>query len=348
MATQLLRQAVISIRRATDLNGNFEKVAFDIPFRQPFNNLGLDFQFTFTKAYWGFFTAAELKIFNINQEMTDAFFFDSKTYKKRPLVEIRAGYSNIKALNQTDIVKLKADLPAVFTGFPNFASDDKAVGERELLVTLNDITASKRTKRVSRSYKKGRLVLSVLQDLAIQADIKVDLTALENDDTFSAIELENDLYYLNRQVLTDIYFALSKSYGFRAFFDASSPPTLIFKRAGTQGIVGGFTVISEKTGMVEHPTSVNFVHWKVKTFFGRPRVLFPGDWIRVESEYMARLNKRTQASGRKIGGISKPVDKTVDGVIIVADYNWQGAEALIEYTLSVQGHPEDTNPILQI
>lgn len=251
----------------------------------------------------------------------------------------------MKAIKLNDISKLKADLPVVFIGFPNFSSDDKVVGGRELIININDRRASAFSKRVSRQYQAGRLIIDIIKDLSVLAGIKIDVKALEDDEDFKKLKTVNALYFWNRPILTDLFFSLSTSYGFYFFVDGRSG-NVIFTPANTRGIVGGFTVINEKEGMVEHPVSVNFINWKVKTFFGRPKVLYPRDWIRIESNFMARLNKRTQ--GREIRGIVKPVDNTVTGLIIGADYNWGGAEAIIEYTISTTGTAFNSSPIRPI
>lgn len=337
MEKQKYRQGVISVFKALE-DGKFSpKPETEIIFKQPFNNLGLGFAFSFTRNYFSPYAPCQLSIINPSNEIVDAFSFDPKTYKKRPLIEIRAGYSDVKMKTFKDLDKLKVSLDKIYTGHPTFGADNKTSGGRVFNVRLNDIVAVSRTARVGKQYKKGRSILSVLDDVLKIAKVKFDLNSLIRDPDFPKLSLENTIFYNNRQIMTQVLPSLAKKYGFKFYVTNG---VYEFRSSTNKGPVGVTKEVSEKNrSMIEHPVSVNFVHWKVKTFFGRPKVFDRGEWMKVVSNVFTK---------KSFVGPPSPTGTTVTALIVNANYSWQNESASIEYVISPSGQPINSTPELSM
>lgn len=330
------RQAVISVFKTLDDNGTFSPTAdIDIIYRQPFNNLGLAIEFSFANTYFAPYSTCNITVHNPSSDMVDAFIFDSLTYRKRPKVEIRAGYSEVKMKSNLDVGVLKGDLDLIYWGHPIFSSDDKVVGSRLFTIQLSNIVASTRVIRVQKLYRKGWTILSMLKDLASVANLKTDFSALEVDE-FASIKLDNPLYFNNRQIVSQVLPALARDFKFYYFIREGS---YIFKSSTTRGIKGTLTDINSKNGMIERPVSINWVHYSVKTLFGLPEILDRGSWVRVQSPVFAKPTDAAQA------GIAKLFEPEIDALIVEAKYNWNDEDAFIEYIVSPSGNPLNANPI---
>jgi len=295
--------------------------------------------FNFTRSYFSPIATCNLAIQNIDNDIVSAFAFDSRTYKNRPRVEIRAGYTDFRANDAGDIEELKNRLREVYTGYPFFSSDDKIVGGRVLTVQMSDLIASARSKRISQTFSKGRTLISILE--AIEKSTKgllFSLGEIRVDAVLSTAKLENNLYFNNRQIITDILPELARTF---KFYWLAKGNVFIFKPARTRGRVGSKVVVNRFNGMVEHPVSTNWVHYKLKTLFGLPELIQPGGWVRMESDFFGR-STASQVT------VVKGTNDTIDGLVVEAQYDFADQVAQIIYTVSAEGQPVNTNPVLQI
>lgn len=332
-----LRQSVISVFRPLDDAGHFLNIpALDIIFRQPFHNLGLAYSFNFSKSYYAQFTTANLSIENIDNNIVDAFYFDTVNLKKRPLVEIRAGYSDVKLKNLTKLLTLKQSLPLIYSGTPYYNQDNKTIGGRIFNIQLSDFQSFTRVGRVVKKYSKGRLITEIIDDLLVSIKTRFSIQALIEDSEFRSLKLENNLMYNHRHVLSDILLELAKQYGFIFFVNSSGTYEFRVVSKSTSGIA---TDINSRNGLIEHPVGINFVQWTIKTLFGLPSILYPGDRVKIESEHFRRI---------ALPPPNKNVDNILDGLIVDANYNWNDSSAEIQYTVAADGQPVNVNIVKAI
>lgn len=331
------RQSVISVFKPLDGLGNFLKVpSLEIVFRQPFHNFGLAYNFSFSKSYFAPHTTCELSIENIDNQIVDAFYFDAKPLTKRPLVEIRAGYSSVKMKTIQELNLLKQNLPLIYSGTPYYTQDNKIIGGRILNVSLNDFQSFTRVGRIVRKYFKGRRIVDIIDDLLIAGKIIGSTLDLQRDPEFRLLTLENDLMYNHRHVLSDILPELSRQYAF--YFFVGPHGAYEFKPA-LNTTPGVFKNVNSTNGLIEHPVGINFVQWTIKTFFGLPSILYPGDRVKIESEHFRRV------------ALPPPninIDNTLQGLIVAGNYNWNDTDADITYTVSADGQPININKIIAI
>ncbi len=332
---QTFRQCVITVYPAAVQSG----APVDIIFRQPYHNLGLAISYQFVLDYFQPYADCNGSILNPSNAIVDAFYFDPKTYKNRPLIEIRAGHSSVKITSLSEVESLKRTLPLRYTGHPTFFKDNKINGGRRLEFSLSNIEASSRSARVGKTYAKGRKILSVLADLAKVAKIKADFSALKKDTEFSAKVLANTIFYNNVQVMSQALPRLAKLYGFVFMADNGR---YLFKLSKTQGPVGALIEINERNGMIEHPVSLNWVQWSIKTLYGQPDGLQRGGWAKVASEV---FNKAESVSPTFVGPV---IDSTLQALILNESHVFNDSEAFIEYTVSPDGQPINSTPELRI
>lgn len=334
------RQSVISVFKPIDGAGNFLKIpSLEIIFRQPFHNFGLAYSFSFSKSYFAPHTTCELTIENIDNTIVDAFYFETTTYTKRPLVEIRASYSSVKMKTIQELNLLKQNLPLIYSGTPYYTQDNKIVGGRTLNISLSDFQSFTRVGRVTKSFRKGRTIISVIDELLEAAGLSGAGNStfdLQNNPEFSLLKLENDLMYNHRHVLSDILPELGRQYAFYFFVGAHGEYEFKPALNTTPGI---FKTVNSTNGLIEHPVGINFVQWNIKTFFGLPSFMYPGDRVKIESEHFKRIaGLQTNLN----------IDNTLQGLIVTGNYNWNDADADITYTIAADGQPVNAHPVLQI
>lgn len=330
------RAAVVSIFKATDDAGNFtDAPILDIVFRQAFHDLGLAMSFNFTKSYVAPFGTCDLTIENINNNIAEAFAFDVTTYARRPLVQIRAGYSAELITQKSEIGNLKNSLPVIYSGHPFYAVDQKIVGGRNLTVNLSDVSTGflqGKNSRVCEWFRKGQKVTDVLKFMLDQiGGYRYDLSALLSDPATAALTLPSDVFYNNLPILPTVVPNLGREFRFWSTTDASG--IAVFRPSKQRPPTQAFDIVSAETGMIEHPTKVNWTHWSVKTLFGRPKVFFPGEWIQTQASFV-------NSSNAAFSGV-------VTGCVINADYNWDDESATASYVIAPEGEPVSANPVLQ-
>jgi hypothetical protein len=331
----MIRQCVISVRKATDDLGNYSTEAHrEICFRQPFNSLGLAIHFGFQKSYTSAFSECQLAIENTDNKLTQVFSFDRNTYLRRPLVEIRAAYSDERIKSFSDIDRLKNSLPLIYSGFPYYIADEKTVGGRMLSIMLNDISMVDvigEKARITERFGRGMRLTDVLDKLFEFSGVAGRTDALKDDPTYKLVSLETDLYYVNRVVISDVIPNLCRQYGVLMTTDQQRNLVL---RPGGKATTSGGSKVSAKTGMINYPALTNFTHWGVQTLFGMPKVFFPGDWMKIEDEFLVR-------NGQSASGV-------VEGAVVEGDYQWNDSTAQISYVVAPEGEPVTDVPVLNI
>ncbi len=330
------RQSVISVFKPIDGTGNFLKIpSLEIVFRQPFHNFGLAYSFSFSKSYWAPFTTCELSIENVDNTIVDAFYFDTEPLTKRPLVEIRAGYSSVKMKKIQELNLLKQNLPLIYSGTPYYVQDNKIAGGRTLNISLSDFQSFTRVGRVVKKYFKGQSIISIIDSLITSIGAMGSTLELETPE-FQALKLENDLMYNHRHVLSDILPELARQYSFYFFI---GPHGIYEFRPALNTTPGIFKNVNSTNGLIEHPVGINFVQWTIKTFFGLPSFMYPGDRVKIESEHFKRI-ARLQTNLN--------IDNTLQGLIVTGNYNWNDTDADITYTIAADGQPINVNKIIPI
>jgi len=327
-----VRQAVISVFAATNDFGEYTNAPIrEILFRQAYHRQGLAYEFRFSKAFATPFGQCDLTIHNPSANLADAFAFDSISYKQRPRVEIRAGYA---APYDGDIEALKNALPMVYAGFPYYVYDQKIVGGRVLTVQLSDASTGMLfgpNTRISEQYRAGQPLIEVLKDLLGRIPgLQYDISELEADKRVSAVTLPADVMYTALPILSTVIPNLGREFGFAFSLDGQGK--YVFRATAAIADSKTPTVISATTGMIEHPARVNWTHWNVKTLFGLPRVLYPGEWVRIESEYLDRSRSAET--------------KSLTGMVVNADYEFSDASATIGYVVAMDGSPISTQPVI--
>lgn len=332
----MYRASVISIFKATDDKDGYDSQPYDIVFRQAFHDLGLAYFFNFQKSYTAPMGVCNLEILNVSREMINAFSFDVTTYTRRPLVQIRAGYSPLQITEQGQIGELKNSLPVVYSGFPYYLNDNKVVGGRSLQIELSDVSTTfmqGENARVAEWFRKGQRLTEVLRILLSGiAGLKYDLTDLLDDPTLSVRSLPNDIFYNNIHIIGKIIPDMAREYGFRFSIDASG--VYVFKPARVRPRTKDRTIVSTDTGMINHPGAVNWTHWGVQTLFGLPKVFFPGEWMTIDAQFIER--SETSGTGQ------------ISGVVIDGNYDWADASATASYVIAPEGEPVSANPVITV
>lgn len=332
----MYRAAVISVFKATDDQDSFESQPYDIVFRQAFHDLGLAMSFSFNKSYAAPLSECELEILNISREIINAFTFDPTTYTRRPLVQIRAGYSPLQITAKEQIGELKNTLPIVYSGFPWYLNDAKVVGGRSLRISLSDVSTTflqGENARIAEWFRKGQRLTEVLEVLLSSiAGLRFDLNALKDDPILSTRSIPNDIFYNNIHILGAIIPTMAREYGFRFSTDATG--VYIFVPAQARPKTGALTIVSAETGMINHPGSVNWTHWGVQTLFGLPKVFFPGEWMTIDAQFIERSG--VASTGK------------LDGVVIDAAYDWSDDSASISYVIAPEGEPVSSAPVITV
>lgn len=322
----MFRQAVITVRKSKG-DGTFENLAvLNIPFRQPFNNFGLGLEFSFTKTYTDPTSVCNLVIHNPDDTIVDSFNYDTRKIKNRPLVEIRAGYSSFKQKTNTEIDNLKRDLSLIYSGFPFYFSDDKIIGGRTLTVDLSDKLSFNQFGRITQGFGKGTRIYTVIETILTRINQSFNLNKLKNNSDFAKLTLENTVYYNARGVLYDILPQLGRQYRFWYFYNNEG--VLEFELGNVAPEPAPPISVGTATGLIEHPTGINFTQYRIKTFFARPKIFYPGEWMRAESNVFS-------------GGI-------LDGLVVESEFEFNDESAICNYIVSAEGRPVNTHPIIEI
>ncbi len=340
------RQAVVTVKKAIPgLDGRFfEDPSAEIIFRQPYSSIGLAMAIKAEQSYFTPNTICNLQIWNPSDEMVDAFAFNTLTYLERPLVEIRAGQSDVLVQRSRNINQVTRSLPVLFTGYPTWWSDESIprAGGRLLTVRLSDMVASSRTARVGKQYRKGTLIITMLRDLMKIAQQKADFVDMDASVSFSALKLKNSLMFNNRQIFTQVLPMLARRFVFSWRVIGTS---YSFTPLDSKGTSGALETISNQNGMIEFPTTINFVHWNIKTLFGFPQLFVPGQSVRVISKQFTR----TTSIRRRIGIANVNTgDNSITGLIVEGAYNFNDVNGDCRYKVSPDGQPINGNPILTL
>lgn len=321
------RQAIISITKAQSPGVYPGVPTVNILFRQPFNKLGLSFEFSFSKSYAVPFSDNQIKIENPSEKMVEALAYEYSEPLTRPLIEIYAGYSSTRITtgDMVSINRLRASLNQIYTGFPIFYSYDKFSAKYVLLIDCVDILRGT-GERVNVSFKSQTPLTTVLQSL-LQGKARFDLSGLLRSPRFPSVVLDNDVLYSDQLVLEDILPDLSEQYGFSYTIDPNG--SITFKDDTIQDInAPQLKTISVVNGLIDFPNSKNWVDYDVKTLFGRPDIFFPGDDVTVFAKNLS--------SGK------------VAGKIVDATYTWGAEGAEIVYTVNSLGQFANPYPVVRI
>lgn len=328
------RQAVLTVYSVTE--GVEVEVIAEIFFRQPFNRLGLAMSFGFQKTYTstGPFSDCPVVIHNPSPKIVNSLIgYDFKTYKDRPRVEIRAGYSKVQIQKFSDANKLKTSLPLIYTGYPFEFYDNKIRGGREFSVTLFDGQAVKLYGNAARffgTFAAGSYLSDIIGALCNAAKIKFEIDDIVGSSTFfSKTQVKNKLFYNGRFVLQDILPALGRSYGFS--YSVGPQGSYVFRSMLNTPNLGAFEVVNATNGLIETPSRVSRTHWQIKTLFGLPRMFFPGDWMKVEAPFFERYTGKDN----------------VTGCVIDADYSFDDSVGMCTYTIAPEGEPVTLFPFIR-
>ncbi len=281
---------------------------------------------------------------NNSTDMVDAFKFDQSDYTKpRPLVEIRAGYSEMKIEANDDTVgpatlggsspildQLKKDLSIVYAGHPFYLADSKTRGGRNLVVRLHDAGTwdlGGPLSRITERYPAGTALQAVLSALCEKLGAQ---TNFENFTSKGATRISSDLWYNNRLILSDIIPELSRNYGFYYFKKGDA---YVFFPSGAQEM-GDFVEISAANGLIEYPGGVNWTHYGFQTLFARPRFLQPGDWVKLKDPSFIRF-------GLSDRGI-------ISGIVVSAQYSFEDEQAMCNFVMAPEGYPVESQPVIVI
>jgi len=322
----MTRQGMISVYAPTDNLGNHVAEGEHIIFNQPFNNFGLNYEFSYTRSYFYPFIDLSLKIYNISDEIVNLFNYDYGNFGKRPKVEIHGGYTDYRMSSEADADILESNLNLLFVGFPYYVASQKIPGGRYLDVKLSDIMSDKRNKKLVKTFRKGSMLVNeILTGILNESGIKYDL-ALLNTAAFSGVKTEIDLFYNGDFILSGILPKLSQQYGF--YFYTNTSGALIFAPSGTQRKGSIQAELTIENGLIEYPTQINNTQYSVKTFFGAPSIFSPGDYVKIVSDQFAA--------------------KSATGLIIDGSYRWGTDDAEIVYKFGEDGKPVEVYPVFPI
>ena len=138
----------------------------------------------------------------------------------------------------------------------------------------------------------------------------------------------------NRQVVAQVFPQLRKSFKFTFNIEDGSYK---FRPATEPGKVGVLERVNATTGMVEHPASINWSHFRVKTFFGLPRIFSPGDWMKISSPVFIPRDKNPTG-----------LEASKDSLVVEGAYRFNDENAICEYIVSPSGSPVNGNAILAL
>lgn len=332
-----MRQGIISI---LEYYGGQYWPNQEIIFRQPYHPWGLAYSFNFTKGIFTPFSTCTIVIYNPSPEITDSLKFDPNNPFNRPKIEIRGGESESRLLSYTpgtpaaqgELAPLKSELPLLYTGYPFFFSEDKQIGGKTLTIQCSDMSQDVATIRINDQFISGTPVLSILQKLFPDADLTEVASGL------SGVVTENPVYYNNLLLHSQVLPELARIYKFRYYFTQGG--IVKFTMSGIPQDGNKTTIVNNTTGLIEYPVSINWCFWNIKTFFGRPVVFYPGQWMTVDLTNL----KGSQVLFSNTGGVTEFFGKK-SGLVVEAKYNWQDESAEIQYTISPDGYPVETSPI---
>lgn len=316
----MIRQSIISIYKPLSDNTH-EPEGHHIIFRQPFNDYGLSYEFNFTRNYFAPFADVQVRIYNTNDQINSLFNFDYANFKRRPKIEIHAGYTDYRMSSPADADTLESNLNLLFIGYPYYVQASKIPGGTTLDLKLSDVMPSNRAKRTYTSYRRGvGLVSVILPGLLSEAGVQYDLSKLTD------IQTESDFYPNGRIILSDLLPALGRQYKF--YFTTDQNGSLNFWPSGVQTAGVELAQIREDNGLIEYPQQISNTQYQFKTLFGMPGMYYPGDTVSVKSASIPN----GQASG----------------LIVDAAYSWQDDQAEIQYKYSLTGYPVEIYPAVQI
>lgn len=316
------RQSVIEIEK----NGSIK----DIYFLQPFNKLGLHYEFSFSKTFGEVSTMMELSLYNVGGDTVGLFSFDPLSLTSRPKVSVYAGYSKAKPKSASEIGEVKKSLPLVFSGYPFFVSEVFELTEKRLDVKLTDrmALAEDSKNRVVALFQAGTNLKEILATLSKQSGQAFDTAAITN---ILNQKIDNSLLLTGQHIFRYVMPLLGRRFGFTFNF---KPTGEVLFLPTTPALAQGKVVLSADTGLVQIPLRQNWTQWQVETFFGMPEVLFPGDWVTVQS--------------RALTGYGVSESGTVTGLVVGADYSF-GKEASVMYTIATDGVPgSGSMPIIEV
>ena len=167
--------------------------------------------------------------------------------------------------------------------------------------------------RITERFPAGSSLRSILEALCEKLGVE---TNFENFATKGATQINSDLWYNNRLILSDIIPELSRNYGFYYFKKAGA---YVFFPSGEQ-TQGDIVEISAANGLIEYPGGVNWTHYGFQTLFARPRFIQPGDWVKLKDPSFQRF------------GLSEK--GYLVGVVISAQYTFQDEEAMCNFVMA--------------
>jgi len=320
-----MRQAVITIYKSTGI-GEYAPDGDDIVFRQPDHDYGIAFTFHFERDRGVFNNDCELVLYNVGSDIVSLFSFDPSTYERRPKIEIRAGETDVTLADSTTTVEiLKSSLPLIYSGHVYKFLYNRETVENALSVSMTDMDFSVSVKRAgSAAFNAGSLVLDALKKLISDMQGALgDFSFLEASG-FESITFPRDVMFSGQFVMSDILPKLSRQFNFS--FHVNETGTIVF----TPNVAGAKTTpytVSSDNGLIGYPQEINWNQYQVQTFFGRPDIFFPMDWMQIESTSLD-------------GG-------TVYALVLSAQYEWNDTEAVITYKIAPDGEVVETTPVLR-
>jgi len=325
----IFRQAVISIYPAiAGTPGEYKLMPdLDIVFRQPYHNFGLSFTFNFTKSFAVSMSICNITINNPSKNMISMMQFDTKTYYNRPKIEIWAGESEYKLLSNDALsvqgLKSSPGMSMVYTGYPIFFVENKFVGGKSLYIQLSDVNPPDASQRITKNFNSGITLIDLLTQISAYAHASWDLSQISSDPTFSSVVIPHSVIYTAKNIYAHVLPELSRLYGF--VYNRMADGNLLFIPADYSVQGGNRGEISNLNGMIEYPTQINWVHWNVKTFYGRPFILYPQEWATFRASNLD-------------GGFKQ-------AMVVDATHNFNDDTAEIIYKISPNGDGPITNPI---
>lgn len=329
------RQAVLTVYSSpTDLGLTGITEIF---FKQPFNRLGYAMNFSFQRTYIcpNPFNSCNVQIQNPSMDLINTITqYDLKNYKGRPRIEIRAGYSKERIERKSEANKLKATLPLIYSGYPYEFYDNKILGGRTLNFSLFDgqtVNLYGKAARFFGTFAAGSRLGDIVNAMAKYGNFQIDTEGDPVSGLLFSTRTKSKLFYNGRFILQDILPALGRDYGFTMSVNAQG--VYVCRTVLASAKPGLPVIISAETGMIEQPSRVNATHWQVKTLFGLPRVLFPGDYATIKGGFLEHYFGKN--------------NNTVSGLVIDCDYSFADTTGECTYTVAPEGEPYVSMPFLQ-
>jgi len=155
------------------------------------------------------------------------------------------------------------------------------------------------------------------------------LEKMRRDVVLSNTQLKHEVIYMFKNLYSQILPELSRIYGFLYNRRADGSVHFISSRTTpTQGTLKGD--INNRTGLIEYPTKINWNHWQVKTFYGRPFIAYPWEWVSINASNL------------------DSTDKVMQAMVIEAAHKFNDESAEIIYKVAPNGEPAVINPIIPV